>query len=198
LLPLLNGPDPEVAKAAKQTFGALKLDPAKLSAAADGPAIASMTSKEVIDAVVMLKGDAKRGEQLLTQQGCIACHTVKASDPLKGPYLGNIANIYQRPALAEAILEPNKTIAQGFATNTVTLKNGVTHIGFVTFEGDDKLVLRNIASHEVSITTADIAKREKSETVSLMPPGLVNSLSVQDFASLLDYLESLAKEQPVK
>ena len=198
LLPLLNGPDPEVAKAAKQTFGVLKLDPAKLSAAADGPAIASMTSKEVIDAVVMLKGDAKRGEQLLTQQGCIACHTVKASDPLKGPYLGNIANIYQRPALAEAILEPNKTIAQGFATNTVNLKNGVTHIGFVTFEGDDKLVLRNIASHEVSITTADIAKREKSETVSLMPPGLVNSLSVQDFASLLDYLESLAKEQPVK
>jgi len=30
---------------------------------------------------------------------------------------------------------------------------------------------------------------------SLMPPGLMNQLTVKDFASLLDYLEVLAKEQ---
>jgi hypothetical protein len=28
-----------------------------------------------------------------------------------------------------------------------------------------------------------------------MPPGLMNQLTVKDFASLLDYLEVLAKEQ---
>jgi putative membrane-bound dehydrogenase-like protein len=198
LLPLLTSTDGEVVKAAKQTFGSLKLDPAKLSATATAPAIASLKSAEVIAAVVQTKGDAKRGEQLFAQQGCVACHTVKLSDPLKGPYLGNIANTYQRPALAEAILEPNKTIAQGFATNTVTLKNGGIHTGFVTFEAADRLLLRNIASEEVSINTADIAKREKSESVSLMPPGLVHNLSIQDFASLLDYLEALAKEPPAK
>ena len=38
-----------------------------------------------------------------------------ADQPPKGPYLGNIAQTYKRPELAQNILEPSKTIAQGFA-----------------------------------------------------------------------------------
>lgn len=72
------------------------------------------------------------------------------------------------------------------------------HTGFVTFEGADNVVLRNIAAQENNIKTADIAKREKSETISLMPTGLVGNLTLVDFASLLDYLESLAREQDKK
>jgi putative membrane-bound dehydrogenase-like protein len=193
LLPLVTSPDAAVARSAKSTFEALKLDPDKLSDA-NVPTIATMKTADVIAAVVKLKGDIKRGEELYHQQGCVACHTVKVTDPLKGPYLGNIANIYQRPALAEAILDPGKTIAQGFATNTITLKDGSVHMGFVTLEADDKVVLRNIASQEITLNTADIAKRDKSETISLMPPGLVGTLSLQDFASMLDYLEALAVE----
>ena len=198
LLPLLSSSDAALVKSAKDTFFALKIDPAKLSAAAAAPTIATMKTADVIAAVMKLKGDAKRGEQLFTQQGCVACHTVKVTDPLKGPYLGNIANTYQRPALAENILEPSKTIAQGFATNSITLKDGSVQVGFVTLEAADKVVLRNIASQEITINTADIAKRDKSETISLMPPGLVGNLSLQDFASLLDYLEALAKEPATK
>lgn len=198
LLPLLTSPDAALVKSVKDTFFALKIDPAKLSAAATAPTIATMKTADVIAAVMKLNGDPKRGEQLFTQQGCVACHTVKITDPLKGPYLGNIANTYPRPALAEAILEPSKSIAQGFATNTLTLKDGTMHMGFVTLEAADKVVLRNIASQEITINTADIAKRDKSETISLMPPGLAGTLSLQDFASLLDYLEVLAKEPAAK
>jgi putative heme-binding domain-containing protein len=198
LLPLLNSPDEAIVKSAKDTFFALKIDPSTLTAAAATPTISTMKTPDVIAAVAKLKGDPKRGEQLFTQQGCVACHTVNVADPLKGPYLGNIANIYQRAALAEAIIEPNKTIAQGFATNTITLKDGSVQMGFVTLEAADKVVLRNIASQEITINTADIAKREKSETISLMPPGLAGTLTLQDFASLLDYLEALAKEQEKK
>ena len=46
---------------------------------------------------------------------------------------------------------------------------------------------------ELVLNVKDIARREKRE-ISLMPEGLVNSLTVGDFASLLDYLESLAKK----
>ena len=198
LLPFLNSPDLAVVKSVKDTFFAIKVDPAKVAAAVTAPTIATMKTPDVIADVVRLKGDAKRGEQLFTQQGCIACHTVKVTDPLKGPYLGNIANTYQRAALAEAILEPSKTIAQGFATNTITLKDGSIQIGFVTLEASEKVVLRNIASQETTIKTADIAKRERSETISLMPPGLAGGLTLQDFASLLDYLEGLAKESAIK
>ena len=53
--------------------------------------------------------------------------------------------------------------------------------------------MRNIAAEEFTWKTADIAKREKLPN-SLMPPGLVSGLTVREFASVLDYLESLSKK----
>jgi putative heme-binding domain-containing protein len=189
--------DPAVAKAAEQAVGKLRIDVAKVKAAtakAKGPAISTLKPEEVLRNVTKLKGDSARGETLFVQQGCVACHTVAAGQPLKGPYLGNIAQTYKRSELAESILYPNKTIAQGFATNTLTLKDKTVQTGFVIQESAEKVTLRNIAGQEVVIPTATIASRT-TDPKSMMPEGLVNPLSESDFASLLDYLESLAKQK---
>ena len=119
---------------------------------------------------------------------------MKASEPPKGPFLGNIATTYKRQDLAESILNPNKTIAQGFATNVFTMKDGSVQMGFVTLEAADKIVIRNIAAQEITIDPKLITKRDKNDK-SFMPEGLVATLSVKDFASLLDYLEDLAKKK---
>jgi putative heme-binding domain-containing protein len=189
--------DPAVAKAAEQAVGKLRIDVAKVKAAtakAKGPAISTLKPDDVLRNVTKLKGDAARGETLFVQQGCVACHTVAAGQPLKGPYLGNIAQTYKRSELAESILYPNKTIAQGFATNTLTLKDKTVQTGFVIQESAEKVTLRNIAGQEVVIPTATIASRT-TDPKSMMPEGLVNPLSESDFASLLDYLVSLAKQK---
>jgi putative heme-binding domain-containing protein len=114
-------------------------------------------------------------------------------EPQKGPFLGTIAQTYTRADLAMNIIDPGKTIAQGFATEMFTLKDGTAQMGFVTFESADEVKVRNIAAQEFTYKTGDIAKREKLPN-SLMPPGLVNSLTLREFASLLDYLESLSKK----
>jgi putative heme-binding domain-containing protein len=189
--------DPAVAKAAEQAVSKLRIDVAKVKAAAEktkGPAISTLKPEDVLRNVTKLKGDPSRGETLFVQQGCVACHTVAAGQPLKGPYLGNIAQTYKRSELAEAILYPNKTIAQGFATNTLTMKDKSVQTGFIIQEGAEKVTLRNIAGQEVVIPTTSIATRV-TEPKSMMPEGLVNMLSENDFASLLDYLESLAKQK---
>jgi putative membrane-bound dehydrogenase-like protein len=189
----LNDPDKEIAKAADEAVKKLKLDPAKLAASTQpsGPLIATLKPEDVLAQVMSVKGDASRGEQLFTQQGCVACHTVKESEAVKGPFLGNIATIYKRRELAEAILLPNKTIAQGFVTNQFTMKDGGVQLGFVTQEAAEKIVVRNIAAQEISIDPKLIAKREKSDK-SLMPEGLAAGISVADFASLIAYLEAIA------
>jgi putative heme-binding domain-containing protein len=195
LVAALTDPDAGVARAAANAVKKLKIDPEKTKAATaapGGPLISTMKVEDVLAQVTKTKGDADRGEQIFTQAACVACHTVKASEPPKGPFLGNIAQIYKRRELAEAILLPNKTIAQGFATNVFTLEDGSIVMGFVTQEAADKVVTRDIAGQERSIATADIARREKNDR-SLMPEGLVLALTVHDFASLLDYLEGLAK-----
>ena len=94
--------------------------------------------------VIAQGGDRVRGEQLFSQSGCVACHTVRTSEPMKGPFLGNIATLYRRRELAEAILDPNKTIAQGFVTNQFTMKDGSVKVGFVTREAPEVVAIRDI------------------------------------------------------
>ncbi len=182
--------NPVIAKAAKETVNTLKIKP---KAADDTPKVSSLKPEQALSAVLAAKGDVALGEQIFTKATCVACHTVSQSQPLKGPYLGNIAQTYKRPDLAMNILDPNRTIAQGFASELITMKDGTAQMGFITLEGAQEVKLRNIAAQEFTFKTADIAKREKLPT-SMMPPMLMANFTVHEFASLLDYLESLVKK----
>jgi putative membrane-bound dehydrogenase-like protein len=190
VLASLSDPDKTIAAAADRAVKALKLDPAE----ANAPKIETMKPEDVIAAVLKTKGDPAIGAQIYQQATCVNCHTVAKDAPPRGPFLGNIAETYKRPELAEMILNPNKTLAQGFVTNFFTLKNGDPVMGFVVSESATEVTIRNQTGAEQKIPVADIAGREKLPT-SLMPPGLMNQMTVKDFASLLDYLEKLAKEQ---
>jgi putative heme-binding domain-containing protein len=155
------------------------------------PSIAQLKADDVLTDVVGRGGDRMRGEQLFNQAGCVACHTVRPNEAMKGPFLGNIAALYRRRELAEAILEPNKTIAQGFVTNQFTLKDGSVKMGFVTREAAESVAIRDITGQQQDVSVADIAKREHLP-ISLMPAGLMGDFTVRDLAGLLDYLESLS------
>ena len=190
ILEAQNDSDKAVANAASNAVKSLKLQKKSKD---NGPLIGTLKADDVIAQVVKMKGDASLGEALFTKQTCVACHTTSQDQPQKGPYLGNIAQTYKRPDLAANILDPNKTIAQGFTTNVFTLKDGSQNLGFVTNESGDKVTIRTITAQEFTYKKADIAKRDTLPT-SLMPVGLVNNLTVFEFASLLDYLEALAKK----
>lgn len=191
----LDDPDPAVAKAAQDAIRRLRIDPVKLKAEAGQAKIGDLAIPSVLERVTNLQGDPSRGEQLFGQLSCSGCHTVKADEPLKGPFLGSIAATYRRHELAEAILSPNKTLAQGFVTQHFELKDGTEVDGFVVQEAADAVTIRNVAAQELKIPVATIVVREKQQR-SLMPEGLAAGLSVSDFASLLDYLQSLAKAKP--
>jgi putative heme-binding domain-containing protein len=118
---------------------------------------------------------------------------VTQDEAQKGPYLGNIVETYKRPELAVSILDPNKTIAQGFKTNVFTFNDDSVAMGFVTDEQGEQVTIRDIASQEHTFLKSEIAKREELPT-SMMPPGLMMNFTVHEFASLLDYLEKLAKK----
>ena len=193
VLASLNDADAAVAQYALAAAKVLKLDIEK-SKAENGPMVGNMKTEEVVAAVVKTTGSVALGEQLFTRQGCVTCHTVKKDQALRGPFLGVVATLYRRPDLAEAILLPNKTIAQGFATHHFETKDGNEYEGFVTLEAADKVTIRNVTGQEIVIPVAQIANRTKLEK-SIMPEGLAANLSVKEFASLLDYLESLPKQQ---
>jgi putative membrane-bound dehydrogenase-like protein len=188
----LGDPDPTVAKAARETVRRLKIDPVRFQAQASAAKVGDLSTAEVLAQVMTVPGESGRGEQVFAQVGCNACHTVRADEPLKGPFLGNIATIYKRRELAEAILTPNKTIAQGFVANHFEMKDGTEADGFVVQEAADVVTIRNIAAQELKLQVKEIVRREKQER-SLMPEGLAAGLTVPELASLLAYLEGLAQ-----
>jgi len=186
----LDDADKDVAKIADNAAKAMRLEK---KTGPTGPLIGSMKNEEAVAQIMKTKGDPVLGEQVFTRVSCTTCHTTKESETQKGPYLGNIAQTYKRDELAMAILDPNKTIAQGFATNLITTKDGKSQMGFVTFESADKVTIRGITGEETSFAPSDITSREKPP-MSMMPPGLAAGLTVREFASLLDYLEDLSKK----
>lgn len=135
-------------------------------------------------------GDVSLGEKLFTQQACASCHAVSLDEVQKGPYLGSSGSKFTRDYLIESVLDPGKTVSQGFQTVMVTMKDGKVHMGFVTREEDGKLDVRDIGGVVTTLDVSEVAKRE-GQTVSMMPPGLAAGLTVEEFASLIDYLASL-------
>jgi putative heme-binding domain-containing protein len=143
--------------------------------------------EDVMLAIAEIKGDAKKGSILFNQQGCIACHSIKKGEALKGPFMGQIGSIMSRDQIAESILKPNASISQGFTSVSVKTKDNKIYMGFVTAESAEKLVLRTITGDEFTIKISNISERNEIEN-SMMPPGLANALSYEEFASLITFL----------
>jgi putative heme-binding domain-containing protein len=183
-----NDPDDSLANIAKAVIKQLKIKPAAVD---DSPKIGSLSISDATAAVLKRSGDAAFGQRVFTKANCAACHTVRADEPQKGPFLGNIAKTYKRPELAAAILEPNKTIAQGFTTNSILTVDGKVLTGFVTNELSDRVTIRDQQGKELTISKDEIEVRKTMKT-SVMPTGLMNEYTTHEVASLLDYLQSLA------
>ena len=143
--------------------------------------------EDVLLAMQDIEGSAEKGKEIFQRQGCFACHSVAPDQVMKGPYMGQVGSIMNREQIAESILKPNASISQGFATYLITTKDGKTYNGFITKSSSDETEVTNIAGQKVTINTPDIVERKRLET-SMMPAGLVNSLSYEEFASLLTYL----------
>lgn len=148
--------------------------------------------EDVMLAMAKINGEGALGKTLFTQQGCVACHSLTRSETMKGPFMGQIGSIMNREQIAESILKPNASISQGFATVLITAKGNKSYTGFITEESSGRVVLRDITGQVYTIKTSDILGRKEMDT-SMMPTGLVNALSYEEFASLITFLSQQKK-----
>lgn len=150
--------------------------------------VGASSIEDVVLAVASIKGDAVKGKALFVSQGCLACHTVDKNQPMKGPFMGQIGSIMNRDQIVESILKPNASISQGFATVLLDTNDGKSFTGFVTEESADQLTIRDIGGNATQLKKSAIKSRKILET-SMMPAGLANSLSYEELASLVTYLQ---------
>ena len=136
-------------------------------------------------------GDIPSGRRVFFHPtvGCARCHRIEDHGGNIGPDLSTIALASSREKLIQSILHPSQEIAPQFATHTVEVRGGETYSGLLAGQTSALVTLITADNKSVIIPAARIVSNIPS-TVSLMPEGLVDSMSVQDFRDLLAFLLS--------
>ena len=137
--------------------------------------------------ILALKGDALRGKAVFESPGlqCAICHRQQA-DALGAP----LANLrLTRAEILDSILDPSKKIDPKFTGLRVQTKDGQVLSGVLVGRDDKELTLRD-AKGSMKIPLSSI-EREAPLTRSLMPDNLLQSLTAQEAADLVEYVSSL-------
>lgn len=134
-------------------------------------------------------GDAEAGKRVFfekTEVSCVRCHAIGDIGGAVGPALSDVGSKKNRDYLLEAIMEPNRTIAEGFQTVIVLDLDGVTHTGIVKFEDEEVLELMNAEGGIDRINKEDIDARRTG--LSSMPADLKDKMSPEEIRDLVEFL----------
>jgi putative heme-binding domain-containing protein len=177
------------------SFGVLISEPSRAGIAVQ----ASTVTLEGLRAFALShQGDARNGETIFFEAkgvGCARCHAVGGQGTAGiGPDLTGLANKYQKPEIIRSVLEPSNRLATGFQPLLISKRDGTVVTGMLRTETDDALEMVDAEGKPFRVEKFEIDERKVSD-ISLMPAGLVDSLSPVEFADLISYLASLkAKE----
>jgi putative heme-binding domain-containing protein len=156
--------------------------------------LASEKARQEFLKTVSALGDAQRGAKIFTRSelGCTACHGVGASQPGLGPDLGALGTAQTPEFILRAILEPQVEVKEGFMSWNLTLRNGEEIQGRIESSSPQEIVLLDAATRRpLRLARSEI--QSQTQAGSIMPAGLVDSLSEADFRDLLRYLGGLGR-----
>jgi putative heme-binding domain-containing protein len=140
--------------------------------------------------------DFVNGRKMFGAATCFACHRFNQEGGAIGPDLTSVAGKFSPRDLLESIIEPGKEISDQYGQMIFEMKDGSIVTGrIMNLSGDVVKVNTNMMNPD-DITDVDRKrlKEMKPSPISMMPPGLVNTLSKDDVLDLLAYL--LSKGDP--
>ncbi|MEZ5387329.1 MAG: c-type cytochrome [Prosthecobacter sp.] len=140
-----------------------------------------------------LKGrNFANGEAMYRSTMCATCHRFNGDGGSIGPDLTGAGNRYTMRDLMENIVDPSKVISDQYDSHEITKKDGSIIIGRIVVEENGKVFIMTnpfAPNDHMAINESDIAKKG-TRKISMMPPGLINSLNQDELLDLIAYLVS--------
>jgi putative heme-binding domain-containing protein len=166
--------DPQIDKLVKKNWGNLR---------------ASTQEKEELiknlRVTIAKPGDAAKGHELF-KTICAVCHTLNGEGAKIGPELTG----YERDNLdfmLPAIVDPSLGIREEYTLYNLTTKEGQVLVGFVADTTPQFVTMLDAGGNKTKIAREDI-KSLIASPISLMPEGLLNSLTPEQTRDLFTYL----------
>lgn len=144
------------------------------------------------ESILSLKGDKERGRSIFfsaTLQ-CTQCHQLQGTGRSFGPDLSKIGSKYDRAKLLENILEPSKTIDPAFRSYMVETKGDLVYSGFVLSRTPKEIQLKDANAQIIKLVMSEVSKVQEQK-LSAMPEMLLQNLTAQEAADLIEFLASL-------
>ena len=127
---------------------------------------------------------------------CAGCHRFGAIGKDVGPDLTTLTSRFKRRDILESILWPSKIISDQYQAEMFELTDGAVVSGMLLRENATALLIRTPENPDKPVVLAKtrVANRATS-TVSMMPEGLLDSLTHDEIASLLAFVSAPAPEK---
>ena len=133
----------------------------------------------------------ERGKQMFAVAQCYKCHRFAGQGGIQGPDLTASSQRFSTKDMLTAIIEPNKEISDQYEA-TVFQTEEETVIGRVAnLNGDNLMVATNMLDpgNFTNLKRSDIIDMKPSKA-SMMPSGLLDTLTEEEIFDLLVYLQS--------
>jgi putative heme-binding domain-containing protein len=137
--------------------------------------------------------DFENGKSMFAATTCIRCHAIGSDGGGNiGPDLSNLGTRFSKKDMLEAIIDPNKTVSDQYAATQFMLRNGTSVIGRLTNQDKDAYYVSQnpYAPDQVQKIWKKQVISAKYSPVSIMLPGLINSLNAEELKDLMAYLMS--------
>ncbi|HWL07481.1 MAG TPA: family 16 glycoside hydrolase [Planctomicrobium sp.] len=168
---------------------------AKVASIVDGPKLLNSEQarlqEEKFAAFRRFAQNAGNGEQgrILFQEKCLVCHSQGGQGGGIGPALDGTGH-RGIEAMLRNVLTPSAAMEGGYRNFRVLTRNGRVLNGLLLSQNDSGVVLRSLNTPDQHIRTAEIDRAEFTAD-SVMPEGLLESMTPQQVSDLFTYLMSL-------
>jgi len=140
-----------------------------------------------------VSGDIAAGRALFFGKGgCASCHSRGAETKVIGPDLSSLGASRTLGEIEEAVLDPDKTIVQGYDRVVVKLRDGSEVKGFARNESGFDVQLQTFDGRFRFLEAADIESMSRPEG-SLMGRPSLNDSEIADLVAYLSRLDGTAR-----
>ncbi len=134
----------------------------------------------------------ERGKQMFAVALCYKCHRFAGQGGIQGPDLTGAGGRFNHRDLLAAIIEPNKEISDQYQATQFVTDDGDVVVGRVAnLKGDTLQVMTNMLDPgNFKSVKRDSITSSKPSPNSMMPAGLLNTLSKDEVLDLMAYIKS--------
>jgi putative heme-binding domain-containing protein len=134
------------------------------------------------------KGGDRASGRPLFEERCAVCHRFGGIGKDVGPDLTTITSRFKKKDILESVLWPSKVISDQYQAEMFELNDGKIVSGLIVRETAAAILVRTPEAPDkpVAVPKAQISSRAPS-TVSMMPEGLVDTLTPTQIADLMAF-----------